>query len=65
MRVFFAFSFSISIFAPKYCFTKIYKIMDKKKYVKPSMKVVKLEKSVTLLQASNGGSKNTPGAQRW
>ena len=28
--------------------------MDKKKYVKPSMKVVKLEKSVTLLQASGG-----------
>ncbi len=39
--------------------------MDKKKYVKPSMKVVKLEKSVTLLQASNGGSKGTPGTQGW
>ena len=39
--------------------------MEKKKYVKPSMKVVKLEKSVTLLQASNGGSKRTPGTQGW
>ena len=36
--------------------------MDKKKkYVKPSMKVVKLEKSVTLLQAS----KNVPIPQQW
>ena len=39
--------------------------MDKKKYVKPSMKVVKLEKSVTLLQASNGGSKGTPTPTQW
>jgi hypothetical protein len=35
--------------------------MDKKKYVKPSMKVVKLEKSVTLLQASKSG----PKPQSW
>ncbi len=35
--------------------------MEKKKYVKPSMKVVKLEKSVTLHQAS----KNVPTPQQW
>ena len=35
--------------------------MDKKKYAKPSMKVVKLEKSVTLLQAS----KNPMGSKPW